>query len=185
MISQEEGLKLLQLARNSISSCLEDKDVPIDSYHRAHFSAKRGCFVSLHKDAELRGCIGFPEPIMPLHQAVVQAAQAAAFEDPRFPPIDKDELERITIEISVLSELQPINAKNEADYLRAIEIGKDGLVIKLGHSSGLLLPQVAIEYHWSGQEFLEHLCLKAGLPQNSWRDKGSKIYKFQATIVSE
>ena len=172
---------MLKLARESIQSYFSKKQPNIGEY-RGKFEARSGAFVTLTIDGELRGCIGYPLPIYPLWQAVSRAAVAAAVEDPRFPPLTESELEKISIEVSVLSVPELVQIKEPSEYLTNIEIGKDGLVIESGYHSGLLLPQVASEYNWGVEEFLENLCQKAGLQANAWRAHEVKIYKFQAQI---
>jgi hypothetical protein len=185
MISSEEGKKLLNLARKAITSCFEGKKcVPEDDILKS-CAAKCGCFVTLHKDGELRGCIGFPEPVLPLHQAIMDAARAAAFEDPRFPPLSRAELQGIALEISVLTPPRLLKVNKAEDYLNQIRIGTDGLIIRYIHGSGLLLPQVATEWMWDARQFLEHTCLKAGLDKNAWKDLENRLYVFQAQIFSD
>ncbi len=116
---------------------------------------------------------------MPLYRAVVDMTVAAASKDMRFIPVHKGELKDIKIEISVLTPLKRINSIDD------IEVGRDGLFIKKGNYSGLLLPQVAIEYSWDREEFLRQTCIKAGLSKNAWKDKNTEIYTFQAQIISE
>lgn len=185
MISQEEGQKLLQLAKKSIISVLDKKELAVDSYLKQRFSEKQGCFVTLHKKGELRGCIGFPEPIMPLYNAIMKAAKLAAFEDPRFPSLERDELKDIKLEISVLTKPMLCEVKKPEEYIQKVKVGRDGLIIRGHYGSGLLLPQVAPEWHWDCREFLEHTCIKAGLAKDSWKDLSNKIYTFQAQIFSE
>ena len=129
---------------------------------------KRGVFVTLYKKKHLRGCIGFPEPILPLGIALIKAAKAAAFEDPRFSPLSTSELKEIKIEITLLTKPKKTDPKK-------IKVGKDGLIIKKGFNSGLLLPQVAVEYKWDAKTFLEQTCLKAGLDKDAWKDAESSI----------
>jgi AmmeMemoRadiSam system protein A len=136
----------------------------------------QGAFVTLYSKGELRGCIGQIVARMPLGEAVAAMAQEAAFRDPRFPPVRSEELDDLKIEISVLTPLQKIDSTEE------IEVGKHGIVIVRGGSMGLLLPQVATEYNWDRNEFLEHCCLKAGLPRNTWKEKGTEIYIFSADV---
>jgi len=167
MTKPSDGKLLIKLARESISSYWQ------------------GVFVTLYKNKQLRGCIGFPEPIFPLFEAIIKAARSAAFEDPRFPPLQKEELKHIKIEVSVLTVPALIKVKKPEDYLKKIKIGKDGLIIRSTLGSGLLLPQVATEYKWGVEEFLRHLCEKARLKQNAWKDKNNQIYKFQAQIFKE
>ena len=144
-------IDLCHLARESIKSAFDDKDMNPPK------SEKAGVFVTLYKNDELRGCIGFPEPIEQLYKAVVDAARSAAFHDPRFPSLSKDELKDIKIEVSVLTEPELIEAASTEEYKDKIKIGEDGLIVKQGISSGLLLPHVATEYAWSSEEFLQNL----------------------------
>ncbi|MBW2971757.1 TIGR00296 family protein [Candidatus Woesearchaeota archaeon] len=179
---QEDGRKLLGLARKSIESYFSKKDVDFSAYK--NYSDKQGVFVTLNRKGRLRGCIGFPYPTLPLYQAVFEAARAAAFEDPRFNPVKKEELKDIDIEISVLTVPEEIEAKPE-DRPKLVRIGKDGLIIQSTFGSGLLLPQVFTEYHCTPERALEMTCQKAGLPDDAWKDKENKVLRFQATIFSE
>jgi AmmeMemoRadiSam system protein A len=141
------------------------------------FLEERGCFVTLTEAGELRGCIGYPEPVMPLIDALVSAAIEAC-RDPRFPPLEESELKKIKIEISVLTKPRPIKPKD-------IRVGRDGLIIRSGFRSGLLLPQVATEYGWTMEQFLEHTCIKAGLPPAAWKEKEAELLAFQAEVFGE
>lgn len=172
---------LLRLARDTLESYFKDQDP--DTSECSHLTQLRGCFVTLHKAKELRGCIGFPKPVMPLFEQIIAAAKAAAFEDPRFEALIQDELKNITIEISILSKPELIKAEKPQDYLDNITIGKDGLIIQNNGYSGLLLPQVATEYNWNVLQLLEALCEKAGLDKEAW--KNSKIFKFHAEVFRE
>ena len=138
-----------------------------------------GVFVTLHKNSQLRGCIGYVEGIMPVQRAVEEMAVAAAFDDPRFPAVDKAEIDDIDIEISVLSTLQTIKEIGE------IIVGKHGLIIEQNLRRGLLLPQVAMEYEWDTVTFLEQTCQKAGLTSSAWQEESTKIQIFSAEIFSE
>ncbi|MCX5912546.1 MAG: AmmeMemoRadiSam system protein B [Deltaproteobacteria bacterium] len=142
----------------------------------SNLQEKRGAFVSLHKSGRLRGCIGQIVPAKPLYQTIEDMAVAAAFDDPRFEPLAAKELPDLELEISVLT---PMERMKKADE---IEIGKHGLYIKKGFSSGLLLPQVAAEYGWDRTTFLEETCRKAGLPRSAWKEKSTEIYLFSADI---
>ncbi len=183
MTKPSDGKLLVKLARESISSYFLQKEP--DTSAVKQFSDRQGVFVTLYKNEQLRGCIGFPEPVFPLFEAIIKAAKSAAFEDPRFPPLQKEELKHIKIEISVLTVPTLIKVKKPEDYLKEIKIGKDGLIIRSTHGSGLLLPQVAAEYKWGVEEFLRHLCEKAWLKQDAWKDTNNQIYKFQAQIFKE
>jgi len=138
-----------------------------------------GCFVTLTQHGELRGCIGLIKGIKPLYLAVQDMAIAAALRDPRFPPVSPSELDEIEIEISVLTPLK------EVEDVEEIKVGRDGIYIERGYHSGLLLPQVATEYGWTREEFLDHTCMKAGLFPGCWKEEGTKIYRFSALIFSE
>lgn len=177
----EQGKNLVKLARASITSYFSNK-----SFSTKEFSEKRGVFVTLHKtNKELRGCIGFPEPIFPLGKAVAESARAAAFSDPRFLPLTKKELNNIIIEVSVLTIPKLIQVKKPTEYFKKIEIGKDGLVAELLPFKGLLLPQVPIPLKWDTEQFLDNVCMKANLPPKAWHQLECKIYKFQAEIFTE
>jgi uncharacterized protein (TIGR00296 family) len=150
------------------------------------FLEKSGVFATLHAypGRELRGCIGFPEPVMPLADAIIEAAISAA-QDPRFPPVEAEELEGVLVEVSVLTKPEKISAGRPEEYPKKITIGRDGLIIRRGWQSGLLLPQVPVEYGWDAETFLEHLCMKAALPPGSWKDKETEIFRFRSEIFSE
>lgn len=180
------GEFLVKLARKTIELWVrERKELKPENYPKI-LGEKRGVFVTLHTypERDLRGCIGYPYPEMPLIKAVVGSAISAA-QDPRFFELSKDELDKIIIEVSVLTKPGIVKVKDSEEYLKKIKIGKDGLIIKNGFRSGLLLPQVPIEYDWNAKTFLENLCHKAGLPQDAWAYKGTEIYKFQSEIFAE
>ncbi len=182
-LTQSQGKKLLKLARNTIKYHFAGKELAYAPEHK-EFKEARGVFVTLTKSGELRGCIGFPYPYKPLAGAIVEAAKAAAFQDPRFMPLRKEEFDKIKIEISVLTIPQELQARGQ-DILKEIKIGKDGLIIQFSGFSGLLLPQVALEFRWNELQFIEATCHKAGLTNNAWLNPQSRIYKFQAQIFSE
>jgi AmmeMemoRadiSam system protein A len=178
-LTKEEKRALLDFARSSIKSVLKGQELPLFNSHSEMLDRKSGVFVTLKIDENLRGCIGYIESIFPLFQATQEAAVKAAMEDPRFMPLSLDELESVTIEISVLS---PLSELNNVDK---IEIGKHGLVIDAGYRRGLLLPQVATEYNWDQKEFLKHLSLKAGLPPDAWKQKEVNLYSFTVEKFDE
>jgi len=148
------------------------------------FSEKRGVFVTLKERGELRGCIGFPMPVYPLGQAICEAAYAAAVEDPRFPPLRPEELPYIEIEVTVLS-VPVLLACRAAERPANVKVGTHGLIIRGRGRSGLLLPQVPLEWGWNAIEFLDNTCLKAGLPRGCWRDERTEVYTFEGQIFSE
>ncbi len=183
MLTQVQGKKLLKLARGSIESWYDKKELDFDKEKKKFFQ-KQGVFVTLTENGQLRGCVGFPYPLLPLAEAIFQAARSAAFNDTRFEALKKEELDKINIEISILTIPKEIKAKDER-ILDEIVVGRDGLIVQLGGSSGLLLPQVAPEFKWNALQFLEHTCEKAGLAKNAWHNCNCKIFKFQAQIFSE
>lgn len=186
MISVIEGAELVRLARIAVEKYLQES-VMIEP--EKDMLEKAGIFVTLNyvninKKEYLRGCIGFPLPEKPLNQGVIEAAIAAATEDPRFPPLDRQELDNIIFEVSVLTPPQEIRA-GPSDYGKEIEIGRDGLILQWRFGSGLLLPQVPIELKWDVEEYLANICYKAGAPPDVWLDPTSKLYKFQAAVFKE
>jgi len=188
-LTDEEGSFLVKLARKAITERLQNKRViepPRDTPEKLR--VKCGVFVTLTQlvggQRELRGCIGYPEAVLPLVEATIDAALNAAFGDPRFHPLAGDELDRTLVEVSVLTPLQPLELKPK-DYPSNIKLGEDGLVVERGGYKGLLLPQVPIEWRWDTEEFLSNCCMKAGLPPDSWLLNGTKVYKFQAIIFEE
>jgi uncharacterized protein (TIGR00296 family) len=189
-LSDEDGKILVKLARKAIEEYVVNgrKYVPPEEI-KSRFSEKAGVFVTINRvvgeERELRGCIGFPEAILPLYEAVIEAAIAAATEDPRFEPLKKSELDKILVEVSVLTPLELIKVDSPLQYPEKIKVGEDGLMLRWRWGSGLLLPQVAVEYGWDAREFLENLCLKAGITPDSWLRKDVKIYKFQCLIWEE
>ncbi len=186
-LSLKEGEELVKTARKVVELALEGKEFQPSEEFKKKYSEKRGVFVTIKTfpEKELRGCIGYPYPIFPLWKALIDSAKAAAFEDPRFPPLRKDEINKVIFEVTVLTPPQEIKYKDPSELLEKIKIGKDGLIIQYGPYSGLLLPQVPVEEGWDVVEFLSYTCLKAGLPPDCWTWKGIKIYKFQGQIFEE
>ena len=174
--SREEKDFLHRLARGAIEHHLLGSPMPTRDGETRRLSEKRGAFVTLKTHGQLRGCIGHIQALKPLSQTIIDMAQAAAFQDPRFPPLSKQELKDLSIEISALTPLRQIQDTKE------IQVGKHGLYIERGFNSGLLLPQVATEYGWNTQTFLEQTCQKAGLPKDAWKDSKTKIQIFSAEI---
>ncbi len=148
-----------------------------DPFHE--MEEKRGVFVTLRKNG-LRGCIGFPLPVMSLGDAVIEAARSAA-NDPRFPPLQESELDEVEIEVSVLT----VPEKLEEPGPEKVEVGKDGLIIDYKGRRGLLLPQVAPEHGMDSEEFLNAVCEKAGLPPGTWKRERAVVKTFQAEVFSE
>ena len=181
MLNQEQRTQLLRIARQSIEAALDGRPAEVDAAQLDETLRRpSGAFVSLHtKDGTLRGCIGSIQPAAPLCEAIVSSAINAAFRDPRFYPLRKDELGNVEIEISVMSPIEPVSDVEE------IEVGRDGLIISRGARAGLLLPQVATDYGWDRETFLRQTCVKAGLPPDSWQSDDCRIEKFSAEVFSE
>ncbi len=177
-LTAEEKQALLRIAREAIAAELGGKITPNSSQQGA-LEEKRGAFVSLKKRGRLRGCIGYIEARKPLARTVEEMAVAAAFQDPRFPPLCHDELKDLQLEISVLTPLRRVEDVNE------IRIGTHGLYIRRGGRSGLLLPQVATEWCWDRDMFLRETCCKAGLAPDAWKDPETEIYLFAADVFGE
>ena len=135
----------------------------------------------------MRGCIGYIEPTYPLYEVIHRVSISSALEDPRFPSVSLEEMESITIELSVLTPPKLIEVSDSSDYLEKIVIGRDGLIAEKGMRRGLLLPQVPIDHgrKWDVLTFLEHTCEKAWLPRDAWKDLNTKIYSFQALLFEE
>ena len=184
-LTDTEGEVMVKMARNTVKKYLETNVKDIDNEFNSKFTTKAGAFVTINKQNSLRGCIGYPLPIKKLSNAIIDAAIAAATEDPRFPPINVDEIDQIIFEVTVLSPPAEINVENYQDYLSMIKVGRDGLIVESNYKSGLLLPQVPIEYKWNVKEFLEHTCEKAGLDKHAWMDNDTKISKFEGIIFKE
>lgn len=172
-LTPAERSELLRIAREAIAAPREAAPAGEDPRRGAVFVTIRSA------DGDLRGCIGSLDDRKPLEGAVREAACAAAFEDPRFPPLDPAELPGVSLEISVLSPFERVERVEE------IVPGTHGLLIRDGFRSGLLLPQVASEYGWGREEFLDHLCRKAGLPPGRWRSEGVLLEKFTADVFGE
>jgi len=169
---------LIEIARQSIEAHLTGKPTPQFEVSDT-LKSDGAAFVTLTKNGQLRGCIGYTEAFKPLWETVSECAISAAVKDPRFPPVTAAELAALYIEISVLTPLQKVKSLDE------IKVGRDGLMISMGGWRGLLLPQVAAEYGWTRDEFLQHTCQKAGLPLDAYRSPNAVIQKFQAIVFGE
>jgi uncharacterized protein (TIGR00296 family) len=186
MFTLEEGTKAVKAARQVIDSHVKGKkvgklDLP------GSFKELGGVFVTIntHPSKDLRGCIGYPEPVLPLEKAIVDAAKSASTRDPRFEPVSPKELERIVVEVSLLTKPAIVEVGKAKEYLEVIKIGRDGLIAEHGINRGLLLPQVPVEWGWDVHEFLDHTCMKAGLPADAWTEMSTRIYSFQAQVFDE
>lgn len=179
MYTTAQRRRLLELARAQLGYLLSDGPEPELPLEDEALMEPKGAFVTLKRHGMLRGCIGTLTPEKPLAQIILEMAEAAAREDPRFPPVRGIELPELEIEISVLTPFEPVFDTEE------IEVGVHGLLMRRGSHSGLLLPQVPTEYGWSREEFLDHTCHKAGLPAGAWRDPETQIWSFSAEVFSE
>lgn len=169
---------LLRLARQAITEFLRTGKTLRPTKEDSVLQEKRGAFVTLKAEDQLRGCIGYPLPIKPLEETVIEMAVAAATQDYRFQPLTLEELPETQIEISVLTLPQPVKD------IKKIEVGKHGIIVKKGFHKGLLLPQVPLEWDWDLETYLRHGCQKAGLDEDEWK-KGAQIEIFSAQVFSE
>jgi hypothetical protein len=183
LLTADEGLMAIRSARGAIEYVCAKKPKPALKLTPV-FSEKRGVFVTLTNEGGLRGCIGLPYPVMPLGEASGHAATAAATEDPRFPPVAKNELGQITVEVTILTVPVPMEGE-PAERPKKVLAGKHGLIVRGMGTSGLLLPQVATEYGWNATTFLDHTCIKAGLPNRCWTNPAVEVLTFEGQIFTE
>lgn len=179
-LNDEEKKELLILSRKTLETYYANGKIfqytPANSrLNELHL----GCFVTLKKMGNLRGCLGNFSSKDPLYLNIQKMTISSAREDPRFDPVKKDELKDINIEISVLYPMMEIKNIDE------IQVGRDGLYVEQGFFRGVLLPQVATEYGWNKEEFLSHTCIKAGLPPSAWKNQGIRIFRFEADVFGE
>ena len=185
-LSDSDGELLVKTARRAVTEFLSNGNrMKLESELEEKFSFNSGVFVTLNNPDGLRGCIGFPMPEKKLSRAIVEGAIAAATEDPRFPSVKTNELNDIVFEVTVLTPPVEIDVSDPTEYLEKIKVGRDGLIIRHSFSSGLLLPQVPVEYGWNVEEFLQHTCEKAGLSRDTWKNESVKIEKFEGIIFKE
>jgi len=183
----KDGEFAVKFARETIEQWVKErKPMKKPRNLSSDFYEDRGVFTTLHTypGRELRGCIGVPYPVKPLIEAIIESAMSVT-QDPRFPELQDDELDNIVIEVSILTKPEKIRVKKPGECLEKIEIGKDGLIIKNGLQSGLLLPQVPEEQEWDAKTFLEHLCMKAFLPSDAWTFEGTEVFRFRSEIFGE
>jgi len=178
ILNKDQQRFLLKLARDSIEYYLDNGEHIQIKTEEGVLKEKRGAFVTIKHKGELRGCIGYPTPYLPLYKTIIEASVMAATKDPRFLPIQKDELSDVDIEISVLSVPKKVQDISE------IEVGKHGIIVSKGVNSGLLLPQVPLEWGWDLETYLKHGCLKAGLDEKAL-ETGAEIEIFTAQVFSE
>jgi uncharacterized protein (TIGR00296 family) len=186
MLRKSEGELAVKLARKAIEDNIKNGIKIKPESLPPIFKEKRGVFVTLNKKKggkELRGCIGRPYPIMQLGEAIIESAINAALEDPRFSPVNPEEIDDLIIEVTVLTVPERIKAK-PADLPGKIVIGRDGLIVATPMSQGLLLPQVAVEHGFDSMEFLSQTCMKAGLMPDAWLN-GADVYSFAGQVFEE
>ena len=178
-LPREARSRLLRMAREAIEAQLRGK-APAPVAGNPWLEEARGAFVTLSRrgTGELRGCIGYVEPLFPLAETVARAAVAAALEDDRFAPVTATELPSLSIDLSLLEAPHPILAEQ-------VEVGRHGLIVSCGGHRGLLLPQVPVEHGWDRTTFLEHTCLKAGLPRDAWRRPDAELMGFTAEVFGD
>jgi uncharacterized protein (TIGR00296 family) len=183
--TDEEGENATKMARRAIEEYIDIKLIVKNSYG-GKFVEKRGVFTTLtNSSGKLRGCIGFPEPVFPLGEAVIKSAISAASSDPRFPPVTKEDMDDITVEVSMLSKPVALAVKNRKDLPSMIAVGRDGLIAERDSFSGLLLPQVAVEEKMDQKAFLKAVCWKAGMEPDCWKDGDTSISTFNAEVFYE
>jgi len=186
--SLDEGKYLVALARRSMETYLRDgKTIGVPADVTERLRARRGAFVTLrtYPGGELRGCIGRPYPTQPLVNAVIDSAVDASVNDPRFEPMRYEEVDRVTVEVSVLTEPRDLEYRNPLELKDKVEIGRDGLIVMWTMGSGLLLPQVPVEEGWDVEEYLSYACMKAGAPPDCWLSTRPRIQAFQAIVFEE
>ena len=188
-LDPEEGTFLVGFARGSIEAALGSGESPSLEDVSEKLRTDCGVFVTLNKVSgpshSLRGCIGFPYPVMPLVDAVSEAAVNAALRDPRFQPVSLAEMDSVAVEVSVLTPPEKIVVESPGEYPEHVLVGRDGLILDRGSRRGLLLPQVAVVWGWSAEEFLTQCCVKAYLPPDSWLTPGTEVFRFRAIIFAE
>jgi AmmeMemoRadiSam system protein A len=177
-LSDNDRRALLALARHAISEAVRRQRIPDLPPTSQRLAERGGAFVTIRCDGKLRGCMGRVDTTNTLAETVAQCAISAALQDPRFRPLTEEEIPRLELEISVVSEPAPIRPEE-------VEVGTHGIVVSRAASRGLLLPQVAVERNWSATQFIEETCRKAGLEPGAWRDPETKLYAFTAEIFSE
>lgn len=192
-MSTEVGERAVELARRTLVAVLgpnppTDPAEPFrDLLLPPAFDEARGVFTTLRRSGsgELRGCIGYTQPVFPLRVGIPRTAAGAALEDPRFPPVTAPEVTHLTVEVSILTVPEPLPAGPPRDRPSAVRVGRDGLIVRWRRAEGLLLPQVAVEQHWNAEEFLSETCAKAGLPFDAWLRPGTEVFRFGSAVFGE
>ena len=190
MISDADGITAVKAARAVVEAETEDRLIQPD-LPESFSASKQGAFVTLNEypSGILRGCIGYPVPPFDLARTIVLSARGACH-DPRFPPLKSTQAGRCTVEVSILTEPKKIEYETVEELMSQIEIGKDGISVKYVRNSGLVnsaifLPQVPVEQGWNMKEYLDYLCLKAGLQEDAWKSCALEFEKFQAEVFGE
>jgi uncharacterized protein (TIGR00296 family) len=184
----DEGSFLVRTARRAVEEYVTHRGMlPVPEDTPESLREKAGVFVTLNtfETDMLRGCIGHPYPDAPLIEALIDSAVSACARDPRFPPVRKEELGAIALEVTVLTPPEIIKVRRPDEYLTMIEVGRHGLMVRKGWYQGLLLPQVATDYGWDPEEFLCQTCGKAGLHLTAWMDDDTQVYRFEGLIFGE
>ncbi len=186
MFTDDDLIQAVRIARGSIEKHLGRGDAVIPAPPGV-FENRSGVFVTLNTfpGKELRGCIGFPEPVMQLKKALPEAAVSAATRDPRFPRVTLVEMSSIVIDVTVLTPPEEIRYESPDELIKKVKIGRDGLIARKGRMSGLLLPQVPVEWSWNVEEFLSHTCLKAGLSPDEWKRGTVSFESFSGRVFGE
>ncbi|OYT43396.1 MAG: TIGR00296 family protein [Thermoplasmata archaeon] len=186
MFTLEDGKIAVRMARANIERKLGAKDVIIPKPPES-FDSESGVFVTLntYPSHQLRGCIGYSEPVMPLKNAILDASISSAMRDPRFPPVTLKEMASIVVEVTLLTPPEDIRFENPEDLKDKVIVGKHGLIARRSFMSGLLLPQVPVEWNWDVEEFLSHTCRKAGLDPNEWRTGKVHFQRFEGRVFGE
>jgi uncharacterized protein len=192
-VSTEVGERAVQLARSALEVNLGPQP-PEDPAHPFRnvplppvFDEARGVFTTLRQSDSglLRGCIGYTFPVFPLRVGIPRTAAGAALEDPRFAPVALPELQRLTVEVSLLTVPRRLSVARPRDRPAAVRVGRDGLIVRWRNVEGLLLPQVAVEQHWTAEEFLCETCGKAGLPYDAWLRPDTEVLQFGSAVFGE
>lgn len=181
-LGRQYGDRAVSYARSVLDEWVGTGEVddPSASAFDGALTADRGAFVTLEVADSLRGCIGRPYPTQPAYRAIYESAIGAASDDPRFRPVTEDELSAITVEVSLLSEPEPISPSVDD-----VEVGRHGLIVDAGEREGLLLPQVAVDRDWDPETFLAETCRKARLDGDCWRETGVSVERFTASVHAE
>ncbi|HEX9708544.1 MAG TPA: TIGR00296 family protein [Candidatus Thermoplasmatota archaeon] len=181
-----DGEAAVRIARAAVEAAVRGERFALPPLTEI-FRRNAGVFTTLNDfpSMQLRGCVGFAEPVETLAVALVEASRAAALEDGRFGPVGPDELARLVVEVSLLTPPREVEVARREAIPGAVEVGRHGLVVRRGRAGGLLLPQVAADWRWDAEEFLEQACRKAGLPRDAWAQEGTRVLVFEADVFAE